>query len=113
MKSASLSLVVFFLSRIVGAFENAGELFPHIYFVKICEQLTGVFGAGICFFYLANVSLYSTNKLLIPEKSYSILLVILSSIYVAIDLLVFGISCYKKHYTNKCVRRFVNGRSRQ
>lgn len=111
-KSATLSLVVFFLSRIVGNYDEGKFLFPGVQIVIMAERLFAVIGSGICFYYLASISLYPNMPLVFTEGVYASVLVVISAVYVVIDLALFFIDNYKKYTTYKETKRFAEGRRR-
>lgn len=114
-KIVTLTLAVFFLSRIIGVVqETNSSLFPKAMLVKFMEAISGIAGSAFCFYYFAIA--FSNNTFrkdslriypLFSKNAFPMILLILSAVYILTDFTFCGVAIYKKYTTHKEVMRIL------
>ncbi len=113
----TLTLALFFLSRIVDTIQQIGKGWYHFFaFVKTLEIVSGIFGAGLCFYYIAVIFSIGTERIdgimrypFITYRGFPVILMGLSAVFVCCDILQCGMAAYKKWMTHNEVMKVVNG----
>jgi hypothetical protein len=109
----TLTLLVFYLSKIVEAVDGLeSDGFPHERLVRILQCIIGIAAIAACFYYLA-VSVSEIGVTIITDNPnikiiYSAGLVSAAAAFFAIDLLICGISFFKKYRTVKAINKIIN-----
>lgn len=109
----TLTLLVFYLSKIIEAVDGIeSDDFPHERIVRIIQCTIGVAAVAACFYYLA-ASVSETGVTIITENSYikkfyATGLVFAAASFFAIDMIICGISFFKKYHTIKAINKIIN-----